>query len=434
MRGVYFFFFIFLLRIKKKDSANAFSSSKSPSSSSTIGVPATTTTTTTTSSNNNNNNNNNLISSEDINKIALGGVAVISNFVPTDLVNKMRNDAISLQSNGYFRADGLSNKALGSRNDIQKQGFTPYSDRQTFRGTSGGWYNTEIGDYKTRNEFDQLMSQLRKQLAIDLNRPTLITDEQQQQQQQQQQQLEQKVPSRHEISYNWYEPTAKLGQHLDEHHEETKGPQGWKYPTRRSITWLVYLNDEWTNDEGGSLRCLPRRCKNTDTNTNNNNESYGPIGSHEGNIQIGWMDGYNPVYLDAFRDSGQTALYSCQTASANNNNNNNNNNDDYKRIYWSKRDFDVPAQPIEFEKFVSTKNLQSRFEQISMATAMTATATTTTTNQNNNNTEEIHIIPSGGTIVLFDSVTLPHSVLEVTGKRQRIAATGWFHEDSQFTF
>jgi len=36
--------------------------------------------------------------------------------------------------------------------------------------------------------------------------------------------------------------------------------------------------------------------------------------------------------------------------------------------------------------------------------------------------------------VLFDSVTLPHSVLEVTGNRQRIAATGWFHEDSQFTF
>ena len=31
---------------------------------------------------------------------------------------------------------------------------------------------------------------------------------------------------RHEITYNWYEPGAKLGRHLDEHHEETKGPMG----------------------------------------------------------------------------------------------------------------------------------------------------------------------------------------------------------------
>ena len=29
-------------------------------------------------------------------------------------------------------------------------------------------------------------------------------------------------------------------------------------------------------------------------------------------------------------------------------------------------------------------------------------------------------------------MTLPHLVREVTGTRQRIAATGWFHEDSQF--
>ena len=37
-----------------------------------------------------------------------------------------------------------------------------------------------------------------------------------------------------------------------------------------------------------------------------------------------------------------------------------------------------------------------------------------------------------GTLVVFDSVTLPHQVQPITGTRQRIAATGWFHEDSQF--
>lgn len=42
------------------------------------------------------------------------------------------------------------------------------------------------------------------------------------------------------------------------------------------------------------------------------------------------------------------------------------------------------------------------------------------------------VVPSAGTLVLFDSVSLPHQVQPVTGQRQRIAATGWYHEESQF--
>jgi hypothetical protein len=45
----------------------------------------------------------------------------------------------------------------------------------------------------------------------------------------------------------------------------------------------------------------------------------------------------------------------------------------------------------------------------------------------------VDIVPKkAGTLVLFDSVALPHLVQEVTGTRQQIAVTGWFHEDSQF--
>eukprot|EP00542_Grammatophora_oceanica_P017237 CAMPEP_0194047920 /NCGR_PEP_ID=MMETSP0009_2-20130614/26211_1 /TAXON_ID=210454 /ORGANISM="Grammatophora oceanica, Strain CCMP 410" /LENGTH=67 /DNA_ID=CAMNT_0038693677 /DNA_START=20 /DNA_END=219 /DNA_ORIENTATION=- len=36
----------------------------------------------------------------------------------------------------------------------------------------------------------------------------------------------------------------------------------------------------------------------------------------------------------------------------------------------------------------------------------------------------------GGTLVLFDSVTLPHEVL-ATKRRDRWASSGWFHEDQQ---
>ena len=42
----------------------------------------------------------------------------------------------------------------------------------------------------------------------------------------------------------------------------------------------------------------------------------------------------------------------------------------------------------------------------------------------------LHVTPVAETLMLFDSVKLPHLVREVTGTRQRIAAR--FHEDSQF--
>jgi hypothetical protein len=44
----------------------------------------------------------------------------------------------------------------------------------------------------------------------------------------------------------------------------------------------------------------------------------------------------------------------------------------------------------------------------------------------------LDVMLAAGMLVLFDSITLPHLVMEVMGSRQRIAATGWFHEDSQF--
>jgi hypothetical protein len=40
------------------------------------------------------------------------------------------------------------------------------------------------------------------------------------------------------------------------------------------------------------------------------------------------------------------------------------------------------------------------------------------------------IDPRGATLVLFDSVTLPHEVL-ATKTRDRWATSGWFHEDQQ---
>ena len=53
--------------------------------------------------------------------------------------------------------------------------------------------------------------------------------------------LQRTPPARHEFSYTRFAPGASLARHVDEHHEETKGTEGWRAPTRRSVTWLVYL-------------------------------------------------------------------------------------------------------------------------------------------------------------------------------------------------
>ena len=340
----------------------------------------------------------------------------------------MHSDARNLFNNNQFQPDGLTNTAIKNRSD---QGFTGKADRQTFRGGAG--WESEVGDVTTRLDFATRMRELRIQLANGLHRPTLRDDGERR---------------RHEMTYNWYEPGAKLGRHLDEHHEETKGTKGWMTPTRRSVTWLVYLNDNWMVEEGGALRTLPR----SETNMNENSIQ---VGCHEGNLQVGWInDGTDPVFLDVFRESGGSALYHLVAAAKDDDDGPEGDNKkvSYERQIISEQDFDVPAQPIDFSTFLKDEVKES-FAQISTSrldprfvSADTTTTTTTTANSNNNHgiahnqdfdcSDErtiLDVMPQAGTLVLFDSVSLPHLVREVTGKRQRIAATGWFHEDSIFS-
>ena len=323
---------------------------------------------------------------------ARGGVAVIPDFIPPNLITALRTDARYLFETGEFQPDGLTNTALAKT----QQGFTSKADRQTFRG--GADWITDVGDLTSRTDFRNRMGKIREQLAAELDRPSLKMEGER----------------RHEMTYNWYEPGALLGRHLDEHHEETKGVKGWLLGTRRSVTWLVYLNDGWEEMEGGALRCYPRK-----------DASSHPVGSHEGNLQVGWLEGDQPVFLDCFRSSGMSALYRMV-------------NDE--RQVLSRNDFDVPGQPIEFSAFLPIQH-QAGFEQISSArldprfaraSGSGGPAVQASLLADSKEQHSIDIVPTAGTLVLFDSVSLPHLVREVTSSRQRIAATGWFHEDSQF--
>lgn len=342
-----------------------------------------------------------LLSPGSIERIAQGGVAVEHNWLPPDLVKSLRADAKELFNAGQFQPDGLTNTAR-SRSE---QGFSSNADRQTFRG--GADWSSAVGNTAARKEFADRMRQLRAELAAGLNRPT----------------LEPEGTLKHEMTYNWYEPGAKLGRHLDEHHEETKGTKGWRYPTRRSVTWLVYLNDGWTADEGGALRCFPRSDRELSRNAQ--------VGAHQGNLQVGWLKGKDPVFLDCFRPSGGAALY-CLTAAKGKEGT----KEDEIQIL-SSSDFDVPRQPIDFTKFmasqyqgsfqqISTSRLDPRFVSADVATNSAPASLAV------EESSTMDVVPSAGTLVLFDSVSLPHQVQPVTGRRQRIAATGWYHEESQF--
>ena len=171
------------------------------------------------------------LSSSAITTIGHGLVHVEPNWLSPRLIRAMRLDAQDLFAKGLFAPDGLTNTALKQ----QQQGFN-VADRQTFRNDA---WDAAVGDQAARLEFAEQMRDLRAELARGLRRPTLAPE----------------GVRKHEMTYNWYEPGAKLGRHLDEHHEETKGALGWLQPTRRSVTWLVYLNNDW--DAAAEVRPCP---------------------------------------------------------------------------------------------------------------------------------------------------------------------------------
>ena len=53
-----------------------------------------------------------------------------------------------------------------------------------------------------------------------------------------------------EVYYSQHVAGAVLGMHMDERHEETKGECAWSSETRRSVSWILYLNaPDWDDDD-----------------------------------------------------------------------------------------------------------------------------------------------------------------------------------------
>lgn len=335
-----------------------------------------------------------------------GGIAVVPDFFPPSFVSRLRSDARNLHSEGNFITDGIAGygKSAGSRD---KKNFDPSRDRSVLpayipsQRRDGPFVSPTLGDVDARREMTSNIAALRTELARELDRPGLDTPD---------------GPNNHEISFTRYGPGANLARHVDEHHEELKGVRGWSAPTRRSISWLVYLNaPDWNADkDGGALRTYERVAR-----------SAYPVGSRNGDLQIGWLapsrddPRERPVFLDGRRGgvSGRCALYV-------------DSDDGGRRVDLTK---EFEADPYLFltsdffvqNVLIQNRNLGQRFHYLEQPkSALTKYF------KEDPGEKMRDVAPTGGTLVMFDSVTLPHEVM-ATAERERWAASGWFHEAQQ---
>ena len=237
---------------------------------------------------------------------------------------------------------------------------------------------------------------MRYELSIVLDRPSLNSDE-----------------CDHESYFSNSSKGASLPLHMDERHEEIKGRKGWLSRSRRSISWLLYLSDKgWTADvNGGALRSYPQS-----SNVANS------IGCDEGNLQIGWVKMNRisdlslvfPVFLDINRRNYIDTLLNrdvMKSSSLYIKDNNNNLNRKYITKSFDIIDSNTGSARTNFENFLYDKdNKFYRIEEIDKWT----------NNQIPSGSAYEDFLPTQGTLVLFDSVSLPHEVLQ-TKEGQRLA-------------
>lgn len=259
------------------------------------------------------------------------------NFLSEYQLQLLQRDMKHLETDGKFVVNGLSDVRKGLKGeptesaaavDASNQGFDNKYDRsvcpipwwkdslllstvdesENDAGTAG----TE-DDSVLLHSIQIKLQRLRRELSQLLERPTMMNND-----------LD------HECYYSQSRPASSLARHMDERHEETKGPRGWLLPSRRSLSWLIYLS-ETDNEEswdgqinGGLLRTFPQKYYRNDHVPNNDNagnywEGTVDCGSHNGNLQVAWLlaqDGKeggidkegmhatttHPVFLDSWFD------------------------------------------------------------------------------------------------------------------------------------
>jgi len=153
------------------------------------------------------------------------------------------------------------------------------------------------------------------------------------------------------------------------------------------------------------------------------------VGARGADLQIGWLRATDsapdeePVFLDANRPgSSNCCLYACGRGG--------------RRRDLSRANF--PASPALYlaggdffarQLLVDDVADRSRFHLIDAPKSAASSLMPEVGETGEDGGERVRdVAPRGGTLVLFDSVSIPHQVLPTCGT-ERFACSGWFHEN-----
>ena len=315
-----------------------------------------------------------------------GGVFVLEGWVSAWLAGRLRRDALDLRDGGAFAASGVGN--LGS----ERRDFGDEDRVVCALGVGVG------GDEDARATLDAHLEVVRRELSTSLRRD-LVVEEQ---------------------YYSIHGPGAFLARHMDERHEALKGREGYETDSRRSVSWLCYLNDA-TDATGGALQAWGRR-------------GAARVGADDYNLQVGWI-GTRPVFLDAyvrcrrgkteasrpsgrrdFHDDDDQALYAMYVRS-----------DTARRYVSDAFGPDSPSWLASSAGDDATPDACHR--ALAAQVDVRDRAAYRSVEARDDDAVRVPCAPAG-TLVLFDSVAVPHEV-PPTETGERVACAGWFHEPQQ---
>jgi len=366
--------------------------------------------------------------------IRAGRVYQQLDFLSPEQVSSVLEEIADAERSGAFAPSGLSNTAR------KQQGFGN-RDRQICpvpwwaeslvtkgddSGTRSGTGSGSIAASGARRTVGPQLQRLRLALADLLDRPTMGDGS-----------------LAHECYYSTASEGSSLSRHMDERHEELKGAKGWLLPSRRSLSWLVYLSDEdWTLDEnGGALRSFPQ--SKVIVPSSPSPSSSAATSHHEGNLQVGWLlgegadgasypDGHSggsrPVYLDSWYPVGSEfccVLYKVD--------------DENERILltkpWLNEALGGTITVADFLKRESNRKedgglFLNRRDAHNFALLEDRTEWDDLGRKIPMGAVPVDISPVRGSLVVFDSVMVPHQVEKIHQGR-RVALAGWFHEATQ---
>lgn len=353
-----------------------------------------------------------------------GRVYQHKNFLSEDQINIVLAEIAQFEEKGGFQRKGLSNTV--SKN----QTFDRKLDRTI---CPVPWFLDALEGKDTR-EIPSLLRKLQIHLSDVLERPT-ISD----------------LSMAHECYYSKSEPGSRLPRHMDERHEELKASKGWLLPSRRSLSWLIYLSDpsDWDLERnGGALRTFPQR------------HAIESDSTHDGNLQIGWLVSDDdeapsrPVYLDSWFPAvgivaddtiaePHCALYALDEQGK---------KQQLTRPYLTEHlqgmtmpDFlkayaqnDSIARNSKEPPLPINSRVARQFSEpllfidsrVARQFSLLEDRKDWDEGKDPDGSEIVDIVPERGSLVVFDSVKLPHQV-QLIHSGTRLALAGWFHEKTQ---